>query len=91
MLNSLPFPIVRISQIFIFIIITTFILDTSSMIQMNRVKSLRCALCGKGIINFRYKAMPQWNISGELCGECYGKKLTEHYISAERQTTIKNN
>jgi len=61
------------------------------MIQMNRVKSLRCALCGKGIINFRYKAMPQWNISGELCGECYGKKLTEHYISAERQTSIKNN
>ena len=35
--------------------------------------------------------MLQWNISGELCGECYGKKLTEHYISAERQTTIKNN
>ena len=32
--------------------------------------------------------MLQWNISGELCGECYGKRLTEHYISAERQTTI---
>lgn len=58
------------------------------MIQMNRVKSLRCALCGEGIINCRYKAMLQWNISGELCGKCYGKRLTEHYISAERQTTI---
>ncbi len=46
-------------------------------------------LCGNGITNFRYKAMLQWNISGELCGKCYGKKLTEYYISTERQTTIK--
>jgi hypothetical protein len=38
----------------------------------------KCALCGN-VITFRYKAMRQWNISGELCGDCYGKKITEHY------------
>jgi len=51
---------------------------------MNKVTNLKCALCGNNI-NFRYKAMSQWNISGDLCGECYGKKLTEHYISTDRK------
>ena len=51
---------------------------------MNKVTNLKCALC-RNNINFRYKAMSQWNISGDLCGECYGKKLTEHYISTDRK------
>jgi hypothetical protein len=29
--------------------------------------------------------MSQWNISGDLCGECYKKKLTEHYISTDKK------
>jgi hypothetical protein len=58
---------------------------------MSRIKSLKCVLCENDIINFRYKAMLQWNISGDLCGKCYGKKLAEHYISAQQTTTIKNN
>jgi hypothetical protein len=24
--------------------------------------------------------MKEWDISGYLCGDCYSKKLTEHYI-----------
>jgi hypothetical protein len=57
---------------------------------MGRVKSLKCVICEIGITNFRYKAMLQWNIPGELCGKCYGKKLTEYYIPSERQATMKN-
>ena len=58
----------------------------------NRAKSskLKCVFCGNGITNFRYKAMFQWNISGELCGKCYAKKLIEYYIPTERQAVIKN-
>ena len=57
---------------------------------MGRAKSLKCAICGSDIVNFRYKAMLEWDISGNLCGKCYGKKLTEYYIPRERQTAIKN-
>jgi len=48
---------------------------------------MKCVNCGNAI-NFRYRAMPQWNISG-LCGECYGKKLTEYYISTDRRDITK--
>ena len=50
---------------------------------MKKIANSKCALCSN-TLNFRYKAMSQWNISGDLCGECYGKKLTEHYISTDR-------
>jgi hypothetical protein len=49
---------------------------------------MKCVNCGN-TINFRYRAMPQWNISGDLCGECYGKKLTEYYISTDRRDITK--
>jgi len=34
--------------------------------------------------------MLEWDISGDLCGKCYGRKLTEYYIPEERQAAIKN-
>ena len=49
---------------------------------------MKCVNCGN-TINFRYRAMPQWNISGDLCGECYGKKLTEYFISIDRRDITK--
>jgi hypothetical protein len=51
---------------------------------MKKTTNPKCTLCGN-ILSFRYKAMSQWNISGDLCGECYGKKLTEHYISTDQK------
>ena len=40
----------------------------------------KCSICNNQISVFRYKAMGQWNIQGYLCGDCYSKKLIEHYI-----------
>ena len=38
---------------------------------------------------FRYRPMPQWNVSGMMCGQCYDKKLTEHYIAQDRRGITK--
>jgi hypothetical protein len=51
--------------------------------------SSKCALCGSGLDEFRYNPMPQWNISGMLCSQCYDKKLLEHYISPDRRGVTK--
>ena len=58
----------------------------------NKINSLKskCVTCGNGISDFRYKSMLEWDISGDLCGKCYGRKLTEYYIPEERQAAIKN-
>lgn len=48
----------------------------------------RCAVCG-GEMAFRYRPMPEWNIQGEICGTCYGQKLTEHYIALDRRDLTK--
>lgn len=48
----------------------------------------KCAICGNQI-SFRYKAMPEWRIVGGLCGECYEKKLTDHYIAIDRRDITK--
>lgn len=42
-------------------------------------------LCERDLINFRYTAMTDWNISGYLCGKCYGQKLAEYYLSSKDQ------
>jgi hypothetical protein len=55
----------------------------------NRSDKLKCSLCN-GEITFMYKPMEQWNISGNLCGDCYDRKLVEYYlpsgISTRRNT-----
>ncbi|MGH1566359.1 MAG: hypothetical protein ACRBB5_02805 [Nitrosopumilus sp.] len=38
----------------------------------------KCAICN-GKIQFRFSPMEEWEIKGSLCGECYSKKLNEHY------------
>jgi hypothetical protein len=48
-------------------------------------KGRRCVLCENDLNNFRYTAMPGWNISGYLCGKCYGQKLAEYYRSSKDQ------
>lgn len=48
----------------------------------------KCTACGNDM-TFKYKPMPEWNMQGELCGTCYGQKLTEHYISPDRRNITK--
>jgi hypothetical protein len=42
-----------------------------------------CRICGKEIKDFKYIAMPEWDISEYLCGACYSKRLSEHYKNHE--------
>lgn len=49
----------------------------------------KCVLCGADLGEFRYRPMPQWNVSGLLCGQCYDKKLTNHYIAPDRREITK--
>jgi hypothetical protein len=44
---------------------------------------IKCRICNKEIKDFKYIAMPEWNIPEYLCGICYSKRLTEHYIKHE--------
>ncbi|MER5174282.1 MAG: hypothetical protein ABJB76_07545 [Candidatus Nitrosocosmicus sp.] len=44
---------------------------------------IKCRICDEEIKDFKYIAMPEWNISEYLCGTCYSKRLTEHYIKHE--------
>lgn len=55
---------------------------------MAKFQDRKCVVCGNRI-SFRYKAMPEWNILGDLCGKCYEKKLTDHYIAIDRRDITK--
>jgi hypothetical protein len=66
----------------------TFIPDACTRVGMGDSTS-KCALCGAGLGEFRYNPMPQWNISGMLCSQCYDKKLLDHYISPDRRGITK--
>ena len=33
--------------------------------------------------------MVQWNISGDLCGDCYSEKLKQYYIAEDRRNIAK--
>lgn len=39
---------------------------------------LKCSICGEKI-EMQYNPMEEWNINGPLCGDCYSKKLHDHY------------
>jgi hypothetical protein len=52
----------------------------------NKSSSLNCALCGSRL-TFHYRPMPEWNITGMICGQCYDKKLLEHYIAPYRNVS----
>jgi len=51
--------------------------------------STKCALCGVELGAFSYRPMPQWSVSGMLCGQCYDTKLMEHYIAPDRRGVTK--
>lgn len=38
----------------------------------------KCAICS-GKIKLRYNPMEEWGIKGAICGDCYSKKINEHY------------
>ena len=37
----------------------------------------KCVLCN-GIIKTSYVPMKQWKIEGNICSECYSKKISEY-------------
>lgn len=41
-------------------------------------KEEKCSLCN-GPIKKKYFPMETWKINGVLCGNCYSKKISEHY------------
>ncbi|HEX2014756.1 MAG TPA: hypothetical protein VLA68_05975 [Nitrososphaera sp.] len=49
----------------------------------------KCALCGAALIEFKYRAMPQWKVSGMICSQCYDKKLMDYYIQPDRRGVTK--
>ncbi len=49
----------------------------------------KCALCGTSLDSFKYRPMPEWNISGMLCSQCYDKRLIEYYIQPDRRNVTK--
>ncbi len=55
---------------------------------MGDTPSQKCALC-QSDLTFKYRPMPEWNVSGMICGQCYDKKLTEHYIAPDRRSITK--
>ncbi len=44
---------------------------------------INCRICDEEIKDFKYIAMPEWNISEYLCSNCYSKRLIEQYIKHE--------
>jgi hypothetical protein len=46
---------------------------------------LKCGICDRNLKDFKYVAMPEWNISKYMCGQCYSKKLSEYYIKHENK------
>jgi len=52
-------------------------------------KDRKCTLCDKKI-TFKYQSMPEWNILGDLCGDCYSEKLKQYYIAEDRRNIAKS-
>ncbi len=65
----------------------TFMPDIRMRLEM--VDETKCALCGATLGAFRYRPMAKWEVSGMLCGQCYDKKLTDHYIAPDRREITK--
>ena len=38
----------------------------------------KCTICSNEI-EVKFNPMDEWSIDGVLCGDCYSKKLYEHY------------
>ncbi len=42
------------------------------------VSKEKCAICSEKI-QLRFNPMDEWGIEGSICGDCYSKKIGEHY------------
>ena len=61
------------------------------MLNTKLTKNLaKCIWC-KNTVVLRFKPMDQWNLAGDgyLCGDCYGKKLAEYYLTPDRRNLTK--
>jgi len=38
----------------------------------------KCAICGEKT-ELHFNPMDKWGIEGSICGNCYSKKIKEHY------------
>ena len=38
----------------------------------------KCTICSVEM-EMRFNPMKEWKINGQICGDCYSKKLHEHY------------
>lgn len=47
-------------------------------LRNNMVVIQQCSLCN-GPLDHVYVPMESWNIKGNLCSNCYSKKIGEHY------------
>lgn len=51
-------------------------------IQIYRIKRMAktktCTICG-GSIEREFYPMREWNIKGPICGDCYSKRIHDHY------------
>ena len=47
----------------------------------------KCALCN-GSIEHAYVPMKEWKIDGDLCGECYSKKISEFYPGEHERVNL---
>ncbi|WP_182131106.1 hypothetical protein [Nitrosopumilus sp. b3] len=42
------------------------------------VSKEKCVICSEKI-KLHYNPMDEWGIKGSICGDCYSKKINEHY------------
>jgi len=42
------------------------------------VSKEKCVICSEKI-KLHYNPMDEWGIKGPICGDCYSKKINEHY------------
>ena len=50
----------------------------------------KCSVCNEKI-DLKFNPMEEWNMKGPLCGDCYSKKLDEHYPGDHIRVNKENN
>ena len=47
----------------------------------------KCAICSQKI-EMQYNPMKEWKIDGPICGDCYSKKIHDHYPGDHARVNI---
>lgn len=50
-----------------------------SMQTLGALGTTKCAICSIEIGQVRYNPMKEWGVSGAVCGDCYSRRLSDHY------------